>query len=53
MDYTWLDGIRHELINPELVSYPRFKRVKVDGRWVQVKLEPLEYTIVTAKRCND
>ena len=48
----WHDerGNAFELVDQVVVSSPRTRKVKKDGRMVTESLPPLEYTICTAMR---
>jgi len=49
LDITWATGSACVLVDPQLVSYPRSRRVKVDGRMVEEWLAPLEFTVASAR----
>jgi len=43
------EGRKYRLVRPELVSYPRFERRRVDGRIQLVKLPDVSFSVVTAE----
>jgi len=54
IDITWCCGdVPYRIIDPELVSYKRFKRVTVDGRKRLNEVEPLQYTVASCRPATE